>query len=135
MADENIENINNENGPTDELIEAIAKLEDENDRMIEIADEETGEKRKAYVDQTFQFNGKTYVVLIIDSDEESEDAEGEEADSYYYIMRFVDKGGEVLLENLVGKEEVTIANLRSLGESFRDRALGYIQALVDLEEE
>ncbi len=101
MADENI---NNEIGPTDELIEAIAQLEDENDRMIEIADEETGEKRKAYVDQTFQFNGKTYVVLIIDSDEESEDAEGEEADSYYYIMRFVDKGGEVLLENLVGKE-------------------------------
>ena len=101
MADENI---NNENGPTDELIEAIAQLEDENDRMIEIADEETGEKRKAYVDQTFQFNGKTYVVLIIDSDEESEDAEGEETDSYYYIMRFVDKGGEVLLENLVGKE-------------------------------
>ena len=101
MADENI---NNEIGPTDELIEAIAQLEEENDRMIEIADEETGEKRKAYVDQTFQFNGKTYVVLIIDSDEESEDAEGEEADSYYYIMRFVDKGGEVLLENLVGKE-------------------------------
>ena len=101
MADENI---NNEIGPTDELIEAIAQLEDENDRMIEIADEETGEKRKAYVDQTFQFNGKTYVVLIIDSDEESEDAEGEETDSYYYIMRFVDKGGEVLLENLVGKE-------------------------------
>lgn len=101
MADENI---NNEIGPTDELIEAIAQLENENDRMIEIADEETGEKRKAYVDQTFQFNGKTYVVLIIDSDEESEDAEGEEADSYYYIMRFVDKGGEVLLENLVGKE-------------------------------
>ncbi len=99
MADENIENINNENGPTDELIEAIAKLEDENDRMIEIADEETGEKRKAYVDQTFQFNGNTYVVLIIDSEDEKD-----EEDSYYYIMRFVDKGGEVLLENLVGKE-------------------------------
>ena len=96
MADENI---NNEIGPTDELIEAIANLEDENDRMIEITDEETGEKRKAYVDQTFQFNGKTYVVLIIDSEEE----DGEE-DSYYYIMRFVDKGGDVLLENLVGKE-------------------------------
>ncbi|MBR2551207.1 MAG: DUF1292 domain-containing protein [Saccharofermentans sp.] len=96
MADENT---NNDIGPTDELIEAIAQLEDENDRMIEIADEETGEKRKAYVDQTFQFNGKTYVVLIIDSEEE-----GEEEDSYYYIMRFVDKGGEVLLENLVGKE-------------------------------
>lgn len=99
MADENIENINNENGPTDELIEAIAKLEDENDRMIEIADEETGEKRKAYVDQTFQFNGNTYVVLIIDSEDEED-----EEDSYYYIMRFVDKGDEVLLENLVGKE-------------------------------
>ena len=101
MADENInnENLNNENGPTDELIEAIAQLEDENDRMIEIADEETGEKRKAYVDQTFQFNGNTYVVLIIDSENEDD-----EDDSYYYIMRFVDKGGEVLLENLVGKE-------------------------------
>ena len=35
MADENT---NNDIGPTDELIEAIAQLEDENDRMIEITE-------------------------------------------------------------------------------------------------
>ena len=101
MADENInnENLSNENGPTDELIEAIAQLGDDEDKTIEIADEETGEKRKAYVDQTFQFNGNTYVVLIIDPEKDEEEDE-----SFYVIMRFVDKGGEVLLENLVDKE-------------------------------
>ena len=50
------------------------------------------------------------------------------------LSQFFDEPGHQKY-NLVGKEEVTIANLRSLGESFRDRALGYIQALVDLEEE
>ena len=87
-------------GPKDELIDAIAQLDDEGDRVIELTDEVTGEKTNAIVDLTFQFNGNNYVVLIIDS------GEGDEAD--YVIMRFVDKGGDVLLENLVGNEEDVI---------------------------
>ena len=98
MAEDN--NINPEIGPKDELIDAIAQLDDEGDRVIELTDEVTGEKTNAIVDLTFQFNGNNYVVLIIES------PDGEEAD--YVIMRFVDKGGDVLLENLVGKEEDVI---------------------------
>ena len=75
----------NMNGPKDELIDAIAQLDDEGDRVIELKDEETGEVTKAVVESTFLFNGSTYVV-----------------------MRFVDKDGEVLLENLPEKEEEVI---------------------------
>lgn len=92
-------------GPKDELIDAIAQLDDEGDRVIELKDEETGETTKAVVESTFLFNGNTYVVLIIDSDEKDEDGELIQA---YVIMRFVDKDGEVLLENLPEKEEDVI---------------------------
>ena len=92
-------------GPKDELIDAIAQLDDEGDRVIELKDEETGETTKAIVESTFLFNGNTYVVLIIDSDEKDEDGELIQA---YVIMRFVDKNGEVLLENLPEKEEDVI---------------------------
>ena len=92
-------------GPKDELIDAIAQLDDEGDRVIELKDEETGETTKAVVESTFLFNGNTYVVLIIDSDEKDEDGELIQA---YVIMRFVDKNGEVLLENLPEKEEDVI---------------------------
>ncbi|MBR3462892.1 MAG: DUF1292 domain-containing protein [Saccharofermentans sp.] len=95
----------NEIGPKDELIDAIAQLDDEGDRVIELKDEETGETTKAIVESTFLFNGNTYVVLIIDSDEKDEDGELIQA---YVIMRFVDKDGEVLLENLPEKEEEVI---------------------------
>ena len=88
-------------GPKDELIDAIAQLDDEGDRVIELKDEVTGETTKAIVESTFLFNGNTYVVLIIDSDEEEDVSE-------YVIMRFVDKDGEVLLENLPEKEEEVI---------------------------
>ena len=95
----------NEIGPKDELIDAIAQLDDEGDRVIILNDEETGEPTKAIVESTFLFNGNTYVVLIIDSDEETADDE----DVYsYVIMRFVEKDGKTLLENLVGKEEDVI---------------------------
>ena len=94
-----------EMGPKDELIDAIAQLDDEGDRVIELKDEETGETTKAVVESTFLFNGNTYVVLIIDSDEKDEDGELIQA---YVIMRFVDKNGEVLLENLPEKEEDVI---------------------------
>ena len=83
----------------------IAQLDDEGDRVIELKDEETGETTKAVVESTFLFNGNTYVVLIIDSDEKDEDGELIQA---YVIMRFVDKDGEVLLENLPEKEEEVI---------------------------
>lgn len=96
---------NNAIGPKDELIDAIAQLDDEGDRVIELKDEETGETTKAIVESTFLFNGNTYVVLIIDSDEKDEDGELIQA---YVIMRFVDKDGEVLLENLPEKEEEVI---------------------------
>ena len=99
------DNNNNEIGPKDELIDAIAQLDDEGDRVIELKDEETGETTKAIVESTFLFNGNTYVVLIIDSDEKDEDGELIQA---YVIMRFVDKDGEVLLENLPEKEEEVI---------------------------
>ena len=92
-------------GPKDELIDALAQLDDEGDRVIELKDEETGETTKAVVESTFLFNGNTYVVLIIDSDEKDEDGELIQA---YVIMRFVDKNGEVLLENLPEKEEDVI---------------------------
>ena len=94
-----------EMGPKDELIDAIAQLDDEGDRVIELKDEETGETTKAIVESTFLFNGNTYVVLIIDSDEKDEDGDLIQA---YVIMRFVDKNGEVLLENLPEKEEDVI---------------------------
>ena len=99
------DNNNNAIGPKDELIDAIAQLDDEGDRVIELKDEETGETTKAIVESTFLFNGNTYVVLIIDSDEKDEDGELIQA---YVIMRFVDKNGEVLLENLPEKEEEVI---------------------------
>ena len=99
------DNNNNAIGPKDELIDAIAQLDDEGDRVIELKDEETGETTKAIVESTFLFNGNTYVVLIIDSDEKDEDGELIQA---YVIMRFVDKDGEVLLENLPEKEEDVI---------------------------
>ena len=92
-------------GPKDELIDAIAQLDDEGDRIIELKDEETGEVTKAVVESTFLFNGSTYVVLIVDTDEKDEDGE---LISAYVIMRFVDKDGEVLLENLPEKEEDVI---------------------------
>jgi hypothetical protein len=92
-------------GPKDELIDAIAQLDDEGDRVIELKDEETGEVTKAVVESTFLFNGSTYVVLIVDTDEKDED---DELISAYVIMRFVDKDGEVLLENLPEKEEEVI---------------------------
>ena len=92
-------------GPKDELIDAIAQLDDEGDRVIELKDEETGEVTKAVVESTFLFNGSTYVVLIVDTDEKDEDGE---LLSAYVIMRFVDKDGEVLLENLPEKEEEVI---------------------------
>ena len=92
-------------GPKDELIDAIAQLDDEGDRVIELKDEETGEVTKAVVESTFLFNGSTYVVLIVDTDEKDED---DALISAYVIMRFVDKDGEVLLENLPEKEEEVI---------------------------
>ena len=92
-------------GPKDELTDAIAQLDDEGDRVIELKDEETGEVTKAVVESTFLFNGSTYVVLIVDTDEKDED---DELISAYVIMRFVDKDGEVLLENLPEKEEDVI---------------------------
>ena len=92
-------------GPKDELIDAIAQLDDEGDRVIELKDEETGEVTKAIVESTFLFNGSTYVVLIVDTDEKDEEGE---LISAYVIMRFVDKDGEVLLENLPEKEEEVI---------------------------
>ena len=92
-------------GPKDELIDAIAQLDDEGDRIIELKDEETGEVTKAVVESTFLFNGSTYVVLIVDTDEKDEDGE---LISAYVIMRFVEKDGEVLLENLPEKEEDVI---------------------------
>ena len=93
------DNNNPEIGPKDELIDAIAQLDDEGDRVIELKDEVTGEVTKAIVESTFLFNGNSYVVLIISATEE---------ESEYVIMKFVDKGGEVLLENLVDKEEDVI---------------------------
>ena len=100
----------NMNGPKDELIDAIAQLDDEGDRVIELKDEETGEVTKAVVESTFLFNGSTYVVLIVDTDEKDEEGELMEGEliSAYVIMRFVDKDGEVLLENLPEKEEEVI---------------------------
>lgn len=92
-------------GPKDELIDAIAELDDEGDRVIELKDEETGETTKAIVESTFLFNGNNYVVLILDTDETDEDGE---LIQDYVIMRFVDKGGDVLLESLVEKEEDVI---------------------------
>ncbi len=92
-------------GPKDELIDAIAELDDEGDRVIELKDEETGEVTKAIVESTFLFNGNNYVVLILDTDETDEDGE---IIQDYVIMRFVDKGGDVLLESLVEKEEDVI---------------------------
>ena len=102
MADDN--NIN-EIGPKDELIDAIAELDDEGDRVIELKDEETGETTKAVVESTFLFNGNNYVVLMLDTDEKDEDGE---IIQDYVIMRFVDKGGDVLLESIVEKEEDVI---------------------------
>jgi hypothetical protein len=99
MAEDN--NLNQEIGPKDELIDAIAQLDDEGDRVIELTDEVTGETTSAIVESTFLFNGNSYVVLIISSEEEDEDGELVQE---YVIMRFVDKDGEVLLENLVDKE-------------------------------
>lgn len=92
-------------GPKDELIDAIAELDDEGDRVIELKDEETGETTKAIVESTFLFNGNNYAVLILDTDETDEDGE---IIQDYVIMRFVDKGGDVLLESLVEKEEDVI---------------------------
>lgn len=97
MAEDN--NVN-EIGPKDELIDAIAELDDEGDRVIELKDEVTGEITKAIVESTFLFNGNTYVVLIVDSEDEDE----EEDVSEYVIMKFVEKEGETLLENVVEKE-------------------------------
>ncbi len=94
MAEDN--NIN-EIGPKDELIDAIAELDDEGDRVIELKDEVTGEITKAIVESTFLFNGNTYVVLIVDYEDEEDVSE-------YVIMRFVEKEGETLLENVVDKE-------------------------------
>ena len=52
----------------------------------------------AIVADVFEMNGKNYVVLIVDYDEEDEDVE------YYEIMALVEKDGEVALETLSDKE-------------------------------
>ena len=90
MADDN--NIN----PKDELLDAVAQLDEEGDRVIELTDEETGEVTQAIVEDTFEMNGKTYVVVIVPSDEEDV--------SFYEIMELINKDGDVMLENVVGKE-------------------------------
>ena len=43
-------NLNSGIGPRDELIDAVAQLDDEGDRVIELKDEETGETTKAIVE-------------------------------------------------------------------------------------
>lgn len=98
MTDDNMDINSNEINPKDELLDAVAELDDEGDRVIELTDDETGEKFNAIVADVFEMNGKNYVVLIVDYDEDDEDVE------YYEIMALVEKDGEVALETLSDKE-------------------------------
>ena len=59
----------------------------------------------AHVMYSIALQGLADEILIVDTDEKDEKGE---LISAYVIMRFVDKDGEVLLENLPEKEEEVI---------------------------
>ncbi|MBP5774454.1 MAG: DUF1292 domain-containing protein [Clostridiales bacterium] len=94
------ENKDNQSEPInhkDELLEAISELDVDLDRTISLTDEETGEEIEFIVDETFEFNGKEYIVLL-------KPTEDPDADYEYIIMESVLIDGEEMLQTITGKE-------------------------------
>ena len=81
----------------DELLEAISELDVDLDRTISLTDEETGEEIEFIVDETFEMNGKEYIVLL-------KPTEDPDADYEYIIMESVLIDGEEMLQTITGKE-------------------------------
>ncbi len=81
----------------DELLEAISEMEVDLDRTISLTDEETGEEIEFIVDDTFEMNGKEYIVLLKPTDDP-------DADYEYIIMETVEIDGEEMLQTITGNE-------------------------------
>ena len=81
----------------DELLNAIAEMDVDTDRTITLTDEETGEDIEFIVNDTFNMNGKEYVVLLQPTDDP-------DADYEYLIMESVTIDGEDMLQTLTDKE-------------------------------
>ncbi|MCH4153694.1 MAG: DUF1292 domain-containing protein [Saccharofermentans sp.] len=80
----------------DELLDNMLDL-DEEDRKITLEDEETGEKIDFILDDTFEFEGKNYCVLLKPTDDPEYDYES-------IIMETVDKDGDSMLMTIAEEE-------------------------------
>ncbi|MBO4449725.1 MAG: DUF1292 domain-containing protein [Clostridiales bacterium] len=97
MAEDKDMNQNEPVNSKDELLNAISEMDVDMDRTICLTDEETGEEIEFIVNDTFNMNGKEYVVLL-------KPTEDPDADYEYIIMETVESDGESLLQTLVGTE-------------------------------
>lgn len=97
MAEDKDMNQNEPVNSKDELLDAISEMEVDLDRTISLTDEETGEEIEFIVDDTFNMNGKEYVVLLKPTDDP-------DADYEYIIMETVEIDGESMLQTITGKE-------------------------------
>ena len=91
----------NQNEPVnkkDELLSAISEMDVDMDRTICLTDAETGEDIAFIVNDTFNMNGKEYIVLL-------QPTEDPDADYEYVIMESVTINGEVLYPNTVRFKE------------------------------
>ena len=80
----------------DELLNNMLDL-DEEDRKITLEDEETGEKMEFILDDTFEFNGKSYAVLLKPTDDPEYDYES-------IVMETVTKDEEAMLMTIPDEE-------------------------------
>ena len=97
MSENNDINQNEPINHKDELLEKISEMEVDLDRTICLTDEETGEEIEFIVDDTFEMNGKEYIVLLKPTDDP-------DADYEYIIMESVLINGEEMLQTITGKE-------------------------------
>jgi hypothetical protein len=97
MAEDKDMNQNEPVNSKDEMLNAISEMEVDMDRTITLTDEETGEEIEFIVNDTFNMNGKEYVVLLKPTDDP-------DADYEYIIMETVECDGEPMLQTIVGNE-------------------------------
>ncbi len=101
MAEDKDMNQNEPVNSKDELLNAISEMDIDEERTICLTDEETGEDIEFIVNDTFNMNGKEYVVLL-------QPTEDEDADYEYVIMETVTINGEEMLQTLTDTEAEVI---------------------------
>lgn len=88
----------NQNESADEKeFDAVSEMDVDLENTISLTDEETGEEIEFIVDDTFEMNGKEYIVLLKPTDDP-------DADYEYVIMENVVIDGEEMLQTVTGKE-------------------------------